>query len=201
VHAGAGGPSWCSNQYIERGAHNAQTNCIGCHQHAGTGLASEDVLADSLTFPQSGRAMIHRARECLAARRRQGGLNAMVARRNNNKARTPKQQGDRIEVLGHLMSMCGSACHALARLREDPACVPEADSGFTMLLGFVASRSGEFTALCKQAEKEYLAVAARAQRREPEERTQEQVVAERLGIAFPEQGRRRRQPPAGSSQR
>lgn len=34
--AGPGQPSWCSNPYIERGAGNARTNCIGCHQHAGT---------------------------------------------------------------------------------------------------------------------------------------------------------------------
>ncbi len=32
----AGAPSWCSNPYIEEGAGNAKTNCIGCHQHAGT---------------------------------------------------------------------------------------------------------------------------------------------------------------------
>lgn len=32
----AGGPTWCSNPYIEHGAGNARTNCIGCHQHAGT---------------------------------------------------------------------------------------------------------------------------------------------------------------------
>ncbi|MFP4597034.1 MAG: c-type cytochrome [Persicimonas sp.] len=31
-----GAPSWCSNPYIEHEAGNARTNCIGCHQHAGT---------------------------------------------------------------------------------------------------------------------------------------------------------------------
>lgn len=31
-----GGASWCSNPYIEHGAGNARTNCIGCHQHAGS---------------------------------------------------------------------------------------------------------------------------------------------------------------------
>jgi hypothetical protein len=55
VYAGKGAPSWCSNQYIERGAHNAQTNCIGCHQHAGTELRSEAVLADERKFPSQGR--------------------------------------------------------------------------------------------------------------------------------------------------
>lgn len=32
----AGAPTWCSNPYIEEGAGNARSNCIGCHQHAGT---------------------------------------------------------------------------------------------------------------------------------------------------------------------
>jgi mono/diheme cytochrome c family protein len=31
-----GAPTWCSNPYIEHAAGNARTNCIGCHQHAGT---------------------------------------------------------------------------------------------------------------------------------------------------------------------
>ena len=43
--AGPGSPTWCSNPYIERGAGNAATNCIGCHQHAGTSLSTEQVLA------------------------------------------------------------------------------------------------------------------------------------------------------------
>lgn len=43
---GEGGqPTWCSNPYIERGAGNARTNCIGCHQHAGT-RAAEDAVAE-----------------------------------------------------------------------------------------------------------------------------------------------------------
>jgi hypothetical protein len=58
VHAGASGPTWCSNPYLERGQHNAQTNCIGCHQHAGTNLQSEDVLADPEKFPASGRRRV-----------------------------------------------------------------------------------------------------------------------------------------------
>ncbi|MGC4071365.1 MAG: hypothetical protein QM760_02360 [Nibricoccus sp.] len=55
TYKGVGAPTWCSNQYIERGTHNAQTNCIGCHQHAGTGLKSEAVLGDNATFPEFGR--------------------------------------------------------------------------------------------------------------------------------------------------
>ena len=40
-----GSPSWCSNPYLEHGPGNAATNCIGCHQHGGTGLPSEAILA------------------------------------------------------------------------------------------------------------------------------------------------------------
>ncbi len=41
----SGGASWCSNPFIEQGAGNLSTNCIGCHQHAGNGLSSESILA------------------------------------------------------------------------------------------------------------------------------------------------------------
>jgi hypothetical protein len=36
--------SWCSNPYIEEGDGNSRTNCIGCHQYAGTERRSEDIL-------------------------------------------------------------------------------------------------------------------------------------------------------------
>jgi hypothetical protein len=55
THRGAGGPTWCSNPYIERGDGNVATNCIGCHQHGGTRLRSEDILADRQAFPDFGR--------------------------------------------------------------------------------------------------------------------------------------------------
>lgn len=55
THAGAGGPSWCSNPYIEEGPGNAATNCIGCHQHAGTALSSEQILSEQARFPEFGR--------------------------------------------------------------------------------------------------------------------------------------------------
>lgn len=58
THAGAGGPTWCSNPYIERGDGNASTNCIGCHQHAGTRLVSEDILADRAAFPDFSRTQL-----------------------------------------------------------------------------------------------------------------------------------------------
>lgn len=53
--AGAGAATWCSNPYIENGAGNASTNCIGCHQHAGTALRSEDLLGDRGLYPDFGR--------------------------------------------------------------------------------------------------------------------------------------------------
>ncbi|NIS36800.1 MAG: hypothetical protein GWN73_40355, partial [Actinobacteria bacterium] len=63
LRAAAGGPSWCSNPYIEHGRGNARTNCIGCHQHGGSEVFTdrdgdgaldrfvlEDVIADEMQF-------------------------------------------------------------------------------------------------------------------------------------------------------
>jgi hypothetical protein len=60
THPGAvGGPTWMSNPYIERGPKNAQTNCIGCHQHShNQSFSSESILADAAKFPKSGRTKI-----------------------------------------------------------------------------------------------------------------------------------------------
>jgi hypothetical protein len=46
--------TWCSNPYIEQGLGNARTNCIGCHQHAGTGVLSENVYLDDPEDPENG---------------------------------------------------------------------------------------------------------------------------------------------------
>jgi hypothetical protein len=46
VNGGVGAPSWCSNPYLELGSGNAATNCIGCHQHGGTDLLPEAILAE-----------------------------------------------------------------------------------------------------------------------------------------------------------
>jgi hypothetical protein len=46
VSRGDGAPAWCSNPYLELGAGNAATNCIGCHQHGGTERLPEDILGD-----------------------------------------------------------------------------------------------------------------------------------------------------------
>jgi hypothetical protein len=60
TYQGVGKPTWTSNQYIERGAYNAQTNCIGCHPHAGTSLSSESILADTEKFPEAGRTKVRK---------------------------------------------------------------------------------------------------------------------------------------------
>ncbi len=58
AHRGAGGPSWCSNPMIELGHGNAASSCIGCHQHGGVAVTSEDILADDVRFPDNGRAQV-----------------------------------------------------------------------------------------------------------------------------------------------
>ena len=62
VDAGVGGPTWCSNPFLEKGPYNAQTNCIGCHQHGGIpSLGTDSILADPVTFPKSGRTKLRTA--------------------------------------------------------------------------------------------------------------------------------------------
>ena len=46
VYRGTNAPTWCSNPYLELGDLNANTNCIGCHQHGGTDIASEKILIE-----------------------------------------------------------------------------------------------------------------------------------------------------------
>lgn len=48
------GASWCSNPYIERGINNQKTNCIGCHQFAGTDVSQMDIISDASRFPHFG---------------------------------------------------------------------------------------------------------------------------------------------------
>jgi hypothetical protein len=55
VHGGVGAPTWCSNPYLEQGEGNAATNCIGCHQHGGTDLTPESILA---TQPHHGSTRV-----------------------------------------------------------------------------------------------------------------------------------------------
>jgi hypothetical protein len=55
-----GKATWCSNGFIEKGAHNAQTNCIGCHQHAGDLATLDKVLVDTAKFPEQGRTQVRK---------------------------------------------------------------------------------------------------------------------------------------------
>ena len=57
----ANGPAtWCSNPYLELGAHNAKTNCIGCHQHGGTDATTQAILATPALFPDNSRAKVRK---------------------------------------------------------------------------------------------------------------------------------------------
>jgi hypothetical protein len=49
--------SWCSNPYLEKGANNQKTNCVGCHQYAGTSEDSNQIPS-SVVFPDFGRARV-----------------------------------------------------------------------------------------------------------------------------------------------
>jgi len=50
--------SWCSNPNLEGGPHNAKTNCIGCHQHAGTDLSTGTILEGDNPLPDGSRARV-----------------------------------------------------------------------------------------------------------------------------------------------
>jgi hypothetical protein len=54
ARSGNPGQSWCSNTYLEMGTHNQRSNCIGCHQFAGTDAQQDKILQDAQQFPQHG---------------------------------------------------------------------------------------------------------------------------------------------------
>jgi hypothetical protein len=58
VTAAEGPSTWCSNPYLETQEHAATTNCIGCHQHGGTGETADTVLEDPKRFPDFGRTKV-----------------------------------------------------------------------------------------------------------------------------------------------
>jgi hypothetical protein len=43
----------CSNPFVEQGHGNARTNCIGCHQHAGTNANPEEIYLDDPENPKT----------------------------------------------------------------------------------------------------------------------------------------------------
>jgi hypothetical protein len=59
TYEGVGGPTWASNPYIEKGDHNAQTNCIGCHQHSGDpNIELASLLSAEDKFPKAARTKL-----------------------------------------------------------------------------------------------------------------------------------------------
>ena len=58
VHEGSGSPSWCSNPYIDAGPGLVRSNCVGCHQHAMTGLRGGESANDARRFPGNGRLQV-----------------------------------------------------------------------------------------------------------------------------------------------
>lgn len=54
AQSGNPGSSWCSNPYLEAGVDNQRSNCIGCHQFAGTDARQDAILHDATQFPQHG---------------------------------------------------------------------------------------------------------------------------------------------------
>ena len=55
VHEGRGGPTWCSNPYIDAAPGLAVGNCVGCHQHGMSGIRPGEVATDEARFPSNGR--------------------------------------------------------------------------------------------------------------------------------------------------
>jgi hypothetical protein len=56
--AGENPATWCSNPYLETHSKAARTNCIGCHQHGGSGINEEIILADETAFPATSRKRV-----------------------------------------------------------------------------------------------------------------------------------------------
>jgi len=60
THGGPNGPTWTSNAYLEEGPMNARSNCMGCHQHAGTPIDPLAILFDESKYPENGRALVRK---------------------------------------------------------------------------------------------------------------------------------------------
>ncbi len=58
AQAGNANASWCSNPYLEAGVDNQRTNCIGCHQFAGTDARQDSILHDAALYPAHGSDQI-----------------------------------------------------------------------------------------------------------------------------------------------
>jgi hypothetical protein len=58
VYERHGGPSWCSNPYIDAAPGLVRSNCVGCHQHALSGVRSAEVQNDLARYPHNGRMQV-----------------------------------------------------------------------------------------------------------------------------------------------
>jgi len=58
VHEGSSSPSWCSNPYIDAGPGLVRSNCVGCHQHAMSGVRPAEVQNDPVHYPANGRRQV-----------------------------------------------------------------------------------------------------------------------------------------------
>ncbi len=58
VNEGRGGASWCSNPYIDGAPGLVRSNCVGCHQHALSGVRPGQVQMDLSRYPSNGRMQV-----------------------------------------------------------------------------------------------------------------------------------------------
>ena len=65
--------TWCSNPYVEHHPGNTHTNCIGCHQHAATGVAFNETFylasprSEWNNFPKYGAAKVRGQKRAASA--------------------------------------------------------------------------------------------------------------------------------------
>lgn len=91
--ASAEGPStWCSNPYLETAERAAKTNCIGCHQHGGTGETSDTILSAPERFPDFARTKLRESFPADYAFTTEGGLDLAAGIRARVEALTPAPQ-------------------------------------------------------------------------------------------------------------
>lgn len=50
--------SWCSNPYIDAAPGLVRSNCVGCHQHALSGVQPGEVVMDESRYPDAGRVFV-----------------------------------------------------------------------------------------------------------------------------------------------
>lgn len=50
--------SWCSNPYIDAAPGLVRSNCVGCHQHAMSGVLPGETVMDEDRYPLAGRAFV-----------------------------------------------------------------------------------------------------------------------------------------------